>query len=88
MYDKTPIHLLDYHHSMVFDHVRTDAHLRAIMHTVKPGDVVLEIGSGTGILTLFACLAGARHVYALEQGPVIEISQFRIGRSVLKTKHV
>ena len=35
MYEKKIIEILDYHHSMVFDHNRTDSYLRAIMQTVK-----------------------------------------------------
>ena len=75
MYDFTPIDFLTYHHSMLLDEDRTRGFLQAILRTVQPGDVVLDIGSGTGILALFSCLAGAKHVYAVEQGPVIEIAK-------------
>ncbi|MCL1600543.1 MAG: 50S ribosomal protein L11 methyltransferase [Actinomycetia bacterium] len=64
----------DFHHSMLTDEVRTSSFLRAIMEVVEPGDVVVDIGSGTGVLSLFAAMAGASRVYAIEREPVIEIA--------------
>jgi len=60
---------------LLADPVRLDAFHRAIRETVKQGDIVADLGSGTGILGLFACRAGAAKVYSIEQGPVIEQAQ-------------
>jgi protein arginine N-methyltransferase 1 len=75
MYDRTILETLEYHRLMLADKVRMRSFLRAILKVVEPGDVVLDIGSGTGILAFFACMAGARRVYAVEQDPVVELAK-------------
>jgi predicted RNA methylase len=50
----------------LFDKERTENLKNAIKTTVKPGDVILEAGGGTGILSMFALQAGAKHVYIIE----------------------
>ncbi|MBI2956634.1 MAG: 50S ribosomal protein L11 methyltransferase, partial [Acidobacteria bacterium] len=52
--------------AMLNDRARTSAFLRAIEEVVRAGDVVVDIGTGTGILAMAAARAGARQVYAIE----------------------
>ena len=59
--------VLDEHRKYLADGVRLAAFERAIAATVKPGDVVIDLGSGTGILGLLAARAGASRVYAIEE---------------------
>jgi len=75
MYDDTDSQIIEYHRSMLDDRVRTTSFLRAIMGTVKPGDIVLDLGCGTGVLSYFACIAGAKRVYAVEQGPIVVLAE-------------
>ena len=49
------------------DRQRTLAFGRAIRNTVRSGDVVVDLGSGSGIMALFAAKAGARKVIAVER---------------------
>lgn len=61
------------HASMLVDPVRMRAFSRAIELAVRPDDVVADVGSGTGILALLCAKAGARHVYAIERGPMAQL---------------
>jgi protein arginine N-methyltransferase 1 len=61
--------------TMILDRVRTDAYSLALRHAVKPGSVVLDIGTGTGIFALMACRFGARRVYAIEPSDVIQLAR-------------
>lgn len=58
------------HANMLLDHRRVRAFADAITAVVRPGDVVADIGAGTGILAVLAAVRGARRVYAVERGPM------------------
>lgn len=51
---------------MLIDPIRTGAFERAIAAQVSPGDRVVDVGTGSGILAMFAARAGAGSVYGLE----------------------
>jgi len=56
---------IQYHHNMLNDTFRTGGFKKAIDILVKPGDKVLELGGGTGVLSFFAA-AQAEKVYCVE----------------------
>ncbi len=59
---------------MVSDRPRTNAFAAAIREVVRPGDVVLDVGTGTGILAMIAARAGARQVYAIDATDISQVA--------------
>ena len=59
---------------MIADKIRMEAYRKAIMEMVKLDDIVLDLGTGLGILAFFACQAGARKVYAIEQSQLVSVA--------------
>ncbi len=63
------------HEWMLKDSVRCEAFRKAIAEAVTPGCAVLDVGAGSGILSLFAAQAGAGIVYAVERTGIAELAQ-------------
>ena len=63
------------HARMLHDRRRTGDFLAAVAAAVRPGDVVLDIGTGSGVLAVAAARAGARHVYAVEATGIGDVAE-------------
>ena len=48
---------------------RLQQYAAALNRVIKPGDTVLDLGAGLGVLGILSCRAGARRVHA-GSGPV------------------
>lgn len=60
-----------WHFPMLHDQERNAAFDRAIRAAVRPGDRVLDIGSGSGLLAMMAARAGAASVVSCESNPAV-----------------
>jgi protein arginine N-methyltransferase 7 len=59
------------HILMVNDLARGEKYDEAMRAKIRPGDVVLEVGTGAGLLSCMAARLGAKHVYTVERSPVM-----------------
>jgi type I protein arginine methyltransferase len=62
---------------MLKDKVRTEAYMHAIEYNKADfkDKIVMDIGAGTGILSIFAARAGAKHVYAIENAEIAHFAR-------------
>ena len=56
---------------MLADPLRREALVAAMRESIRPGDVVLDLGAGFGALSLLACRLGAARVHAIDPNPAI-----------------
>lgn len=69
---------VEYVYRCLADTERTRAFRAAIREVVKPEHIVLDVGTGSGIMALFAAESGARRVYSVEIGDYL----FRASRQI------
>lgn len=75
MSDKGHYVHVGYHKWMLQDEVRMEALRAMVKALVKPGDVVVDLGTGTGILAVLARRAGAKHVYGIDASPIVRMAR-------------
>ncbi len=67
------------HERLLADKIRLSAFRKAIHEVVKLGDVVMDIGAGTGIMSEYAIEAGASLVYVVEENSnILDIARKRL----------
>ncbi|MEZ4872757.1 MAG: class I SAM-dependent methyltransferase [Bdellovibrionales bacterium] len=67
--------IIEEHRALLTDTVCQQSYKAMIENSVRPGDVVLDIGTGTGIHAMFAAQAGASKVYAVDVDPMIALAK-------------
>lgn len=60
---------------MIADGPRINAYVTALRNAIRPGSVVVDLGSGPGLFALIAGRLGARRVFAIEPDNVIQIGR-------------
>ncbi len=60
---------------MIADSPRMDAYVKALRQSIKPGSVVVDLGSGPGLFALIACRLGAQRVFAIEPDNIIQVGR-------------
>jgi predicted RNA methylase len=65
------------HEEMLNDKVRMNVYQQSINEICKD-QIVIDVGAGTGILSIFAAEAGASHVYGIEYTNLIEKAKDKV----------
>jgi len=60
---------------MIANQPRMEAYETAIRQVVSEGSIVVDIGTGPGIMAMLACRHGAKHVYAIEPAAVADVAR-------------
>ncbi|XP_019175230.1 PREDICTED: probable histone-arginine methyltransferase 1.3 isoform X3 [Ipomoea nil] len=76
--------------NMMQDFVRTGTYYAAVIENRNDfhGRVVVDVGAGSGILSLFAAQAGAKHVYAVEASEMAEYARKLVAGNPLLAERI
>ncbi|KAL3142539.1 hypothetical protein ABBQ38_002861 [Trebouxia sp. C0009 RCD-2024] len=75
--------MLMHQQNMLQDQIRTGTYYAAILENTADfqGKTIMDVGAGSGILSLFAAQAGARKVYAIEASGMAEYARQLVAAS-------
>ncbi len=76
------------HEEMLKDQIRTRSYMDACLNNKEQfkDKIVLDIGCGTGILSIFAAKAGAKHVYGVDNAEIADFAKAIIKENGLQDK--
>lgn len=63
------------HEKMLADSTRMDAYAAGISRAIQPGDVVVDLGCGTGILSMLAAKRNPKRIYAVDHSSIVELAE-------------
>lgn len=66
---------LSEHRGYLADERKIAAYRDALAEVIAPSDVVLDLGTGTGMLGYLACEAGAKSVIAVDRGDILGLAR-------------
>eukprot|EP00826_Nyctotherus_ovalis_P027767 TRINITY_DN2172_c0_g1_i9.p1 TRINITY_DN2172_c0_g1~~TRINITY_DN2172_c0_g1_i9.p1 ORF type:complete len:387 (-),score=117.97 TRINITY_DN2172_c0_g1_i9:153-1313(-) len=71
------------HEDMLKDEVRTRSYMIACKNNAAQfkNKIVLDIGCGTGILSIFAAKAGAKHVYGIDNAEIADFAKLIVEKN-------
>jgi protein arginine N-methyltransferase 7 len=77
----------DFHYAMLGDEPRNEFYLSCLKQFITPESIVLEIGTGTGLLAMLAAQCGAKRIYAIEANrDMARLAQNNIAANNLSSK--
>ena len=79
---------LEEHHGYLSDARRIAQFEKAIARSVRPGDVVVDLGCGFGVLGFMCLEAGAARVYGIDSTDAIDIARETAARAGLADRYV
>ena len=66
---------LEEHFGYLSDRIKVERYREALQRAVQPGNTVVDLGCGSGLLGLMALEAGAGKVFFVEEGDIIEVAR-------------
>jgi protein arginine N-methyltransferase 1 len=63
------------HEKMLADAIRMNCYRDAIKRYVRPEDVIVDLGTGTGILSFFAAQQKPKKIYAIDHSDFINVAR-------------